>query len=100
MAGASRNTRRVRYINANRTAASERSPGVFEFLIVTEDDVRHTVAPDPTGAATLLTMIRASPVLLWDPDNQALIGANIVGDWLPEDWSGLPLEEDREQPLA
>lgn len=32
-------------------------------------------------------MIRIRPVLLWDPENRTLIGANIVGQWRPSDRS-------------
>jgi hypothetical protein len=26
-------------------------------------------------------------VLLWDPANQALIVGNLVGEWIPKDWT-------------
>jgi hypothetical protein len=88
MAGASEQTRRVRYVNANWTAARDGDDGVFELLIVTEDDVRHTVAPSAVAMSGLLAMVGASPVLLWDPEGRTLIGANIVGEWLPPDPPG------------
>jgi hypothetical protein len=85
MAGASDQTRRVKYVNANWSATQDGAEGVFELLIVTDDEARHTVAPSAVSMAGLLAMVGASPVLLWDPESRTLIGANIVGEWLPVD---------------
>jgi len=87
MPGASKATVRVRNVNANWTAGQHRTDGVFELMVVTEDDERHTITPTVDAMPALLAMITASPVLLWDPENRTLIGANIVGKWLPLDWS-------------
>jgi hypothetical protein len=88
MPGAGRNTLRVRYVNANWSVAADGGDGEFEMLIVTEDDQRHTVSVSPVALSPLLALVRDSPVLLWDPDAAVLIAANLVGEWLPLDWSG------------
>lgn len=88
MAGASKGTLRVKNVNANWTASRDGTDGEFALMVVTEDDTRHTVVPSTAAVAGLLTMIRCSPVLLWDLENSTLIGTNIVGEWLPLDWSG------------
>ena len=94
MASAGSNTVRVTAINANWTADPPNS-GRFEFLLVTEDEQRHSVEVSPNGASALLELFRTSPVLLWDPDAEVLIAANLVGDWLPSDWSAHdPREHD------
>lgn len=87
MPGASEDTVRVRYVNANWVAGDDGGPGSFEFLVVTEDDERHTLLPALEEVSPLLAMVQASPVLLLDPTNRTLIGTNIVGEWLPRDWS-------------
>lgn len=87
MPGASSSTVRVRVVNANWTAGEHRTDGAFELMLVTENDERHTITPTVDAMSALLAMIKASPVLLWDPENRTLIGANIVGEWLPADWS-------------
>jgi hypothetical protein len=89
MPGAGPNTLRVRYVNANWSAGADGDDGEFALLIVTEDDQRHSVPVGPAAVSALLTLVRDSPVLLWDPDAATLIAANLVGDWLPLDWSGL-----------
>ena len=88
MAGAGPNTLRVRYVNANWSAGADGGDGEFAVLIVTEDDERHSVSVGPAAVSALLQLVRDSPVLLWDPDARVLIAANLVGDWLPLDWSG------------
>jgi hypothetical protein len=95
MAGASDQTQRVEYVNANWVAARDGDDGAFELLIVTEDDVRHTIAPGAAAMSGLMAMIGASPVLLWDPAARTLIAANIVGEWLPLDWSRRGRPDDR-----
>jgi hypothetical protein len=85
MAGASETTQRVTYVNANWVApADASSPGLFELLIVTEDDERHTITASPEGIRTVLALLEQGTVFLWDGDAQTLIVANIVGTWLPE----------------
>lgn len=88
MAGAGPNTLRVRYVNANWSAGADGGDGEFAVLIVTEDDERHSVPVSPAAVSAVLQLVRDSPVLLWDPDARVLIAANLVGDWLPPDWSG------------
>ena len=90
MAGASEATVRVTNVNANWSAGDGDADGVFELLVVTEDGERYTLTPTAADAPALLALVKASPVLLWDPDHRTLIGANIVGDWLPLDWSASP----------
>jgi hypothetical protein len=84
MAGAGSNTRQVAYVNANWMAPDDgSSTGTFELLIVTDDDRRHTIGASPEGINTVMMLIRAGTVLLWDDDARTLIVANIVGSWLP-----------------
>lgn len=82
MAAASEQTRRVRYVNANWTSHGS-GDGTFELLVVTDDDQRHTVQPSPAAMTALIGLTQASNALLWDPDHQTLIAANLVGDWIP-----------------
>ena len=63
MPGASQQTREVKVLNANWTAGPDDTDGHFELMLVTDDDQHHTI-------------------LLWDPTNHTLIGANVVGTWL------------------
>lgn len=93
MPGASDATRRVDALNANWRAGEDGADGQFELLLVTEDGARHTVAPSAAAVTALVTLARAGTVLLWDPTDRVLITANVVGDWLPEDWSAVPREE-------
>lgn len=71
----------------NWSAGSGGQDGAFAFSVVTEDDQRHVIEPSPQAAAVLAALTRASSVLLWDPEDRTLIAANLVGDWLPKDWS-------------
>ena len=88
MAGAGTNTRRVSFVNANWTAGGDGEDGEFALLLVTEDEERHTVSVSPAAFSALVQVVRDSPVLLWDPDAGTLIAANLLGEWLPLDWSG------------
>ena len=82
MPGASEQTRPVKVLNANWVAGAEDEDGRFEVMIVTEDDERHTVSPSPASMTALLALAAADTILLWDPANRTLIGANVVGTWL------------------
>jgi hypothetical protein len=82
MPGASEQTRRVKVLNANWVAGADGDDGQFELMIVTEDDQVHTVNPSPASVTALLALANADTILLWDPTNQTLIAANIVGTWL------------------
>lgn len=68
MPGASRGTRRVRFVNVNWDAGEDGTDGRFEPMVMTEDEERHTLAPSPQAAATLITLTEASRVRLWDAE--------------------------------
>ncbi|WP_375490919.1 hypothetical protein [uncultured Jatrophihabitans sp.] len=86
MAGASNETQRVRYVNANWSPGSSGDAG-FDVLVVTEDGER-TSLPVPADEMTaLVALTQAAGVLLWDPVNRALICANLVGEWIKPSWS-------------
>jgi hypothetical protein len=48
-------------------------------MLITDDDQRHAVPVSPTSMTALVALARADTVLAWDPTNQTLIVANIVG---------------------
>jgi hypothetical protein len=79
MPGASDNTRRVKILNANWTPGPDGGDGRFELMIVTEDDRHHTVPTSAAAIAALVALSQADTVLAWDPTNQTLIAANIIG---------------------
>lgn len=87
MPGASKQTRRVKTLNANWVAGEDGDDGRFEVLLITEDDERHVVAPSPASTVALVALAQADTVLLWDPDGRTLIAANVVGrmPWSDED---------------
>ena len=82
MPGASEQTSQVKVLNANWTAGPDGTDGRFEIMIVTADGRQHTAAPSPAAMTTLLALAKAGTILLWDPEVQTLIAANIVGTWL------------------
>jgi hypothetical protein len=86
MTGASSTTQRVTHLNANWTPSAT-GDGHFELLIVTEDEQRHTAATTATDLTALASVIRDGVVLLWDPEGQVLIIGNLLGQWIPLDWS-------------
>ncbi|MGT2425485.1 hypothetical protein [Amnibacterium kyonggiense] len=86
MTGASRATLRVTHLNANSTPASN-SEGRFELLIVTEDEQRRSTPASASDLTALASLIRDGVVLLWDPEGQVLIIANLLGEWIPLDWT-------------
>jgi hypothetical protein len=90
MAGASEHTRRVTVVNANWSAGEPGGDGTFAFLLVTEDEERHTIEVSPAAASALVALTQADPVLLWDPDERTLIAANLVGEWLDKDFTTAP----------
>ena len=79
MPGASEHTRKVTNFNANWVAGPEGTDGRFEVLIVTDDGHQHVLAPSPAAMTALIALTRAPAVLVWDPPNQTLIAANLVG---------------------
>jgi hypothetical protein len=90
MSGASEQTQRVMYLNANWTPApAGGADGDFALLIVTEDDERHTVHLSAAAATAVVAMARAGTVLLWDGTNRSLI----VATWWASGWrrTGPPL---------
>jgi hypothetical protein len=79
MPGASENTRRVKIMNANWNAGDAGEDGRFEVMLITSDDQQHVLAPSPAAMTALVALARADTVLVWDPDNRALIAANLRG---------------------
>ncbi len=79
MPGASKETRRVKILNANWIPASDDGNGRFEIMIVTEDDQQYGVPVDPASMTALVALARANTVMAWDPTNRTLIIANVVG---------------------
>jgi len=87
MTGASDQTRRVRFVNANWTPGRDGGPA-FELMVVTEDERRHSlpVPAEEMAALVALTQVRDA-VLLFDAEDRTLIVANLVGAWVPQTWS-------------
>jgi hypothetical protein len=82
--GASDQTRRLKSLNANWVAGPDGDDGHFEFLLVTEDDQEHIIAPSPAAVTALVALTQADGVLLlWDPADRTIIAANVVGQRLP-----------------
>jgi hypothetical protein len=79
MPGASKETRRVKILNANWTPEGAEGDGQFELMIVTEDEQRHFVPASPASMTALVALAKADTVMAWDPVNRSLIVANIVG---------------------
>ncbi|HKB49776.1 MAG TPA: hypothetical protein VKC57_18855, partial [Ktedonobacterales bacterium] len=79
MPGASNETRRVKNLNANWTPDGAEGDGVFEVLIVTEDDQRYVMPASPRSMTALAALAQADTVMAWDPLNRSLIIANIIG---------------------
>ena len=79
MPGASKETRRVKILNANWVPDSAEGDGQFEVMIVTEDDQRYGVPASPASMTALVALAKADTVMMWDPTNRSLIVANIVG---------------------
>lgn len=79
MPGASKESRKVKIVNANWTPGGVGEDGRFEVQIITEDDQRHELAPSPAAMAALIALTQADTVLVWDPTNRVLIAANLRG---------------------
>lgn len=79
MPGASAQSQWVKILNANWQPDPDGGDGRFELLVITEDDQRHTVPASVAATATITTLAIADTTLVWDPTNQTLIVANIVG---------------------
>ncbi len=70
------------YVNAN-WSAGRGDDAAFELLVVTVDEERHALSV-PAGQMTALVALTQVPggVLLWDPEGETLIAANLVGEWI------------------
>jgi hypothetical protein len=79
MPGASRQTRRVRTLNANWTPGTDQHDGRFEVMIVTEDEQQHVVPASPAAMTAITALAHADTTRAWDPVNSTLIVANIIG---------------------
>jgi hypothetical protein len=79
MPGASQETRRVKILNANWDPGAAEGDDRFELMIVTEDDQRYFVPASPQAMTALVALAKADTVMAWDPVNQSLIVANIIG---------------------
>ena len=87
MAGASEQTQRVRFVNAN-WAAGRGDADAFELMVVTEDGERHSVRVPAAQMGVLVALTQADEVvLLWDPEGATLVAANLVGTWIQNSWS-------------
>lgn len=90
MSGASTQTQRVRFVNANWTPGPDGTDGSFGLMVVTEDGTRYSHEPSPAAFAALVALAGAGTVLLWDPDGPTLIAGNVVGTWLDPDGRPAP----------
>jgi len=79
MPGASKETRRVKNLNANWKPGRGGGDGQFEFKIITDDDQEYAASVSPASMTALVALAKADTVLAWDPVNHVLIVANIVG---------------------
>jgi hypothetical protein len=79
MPGASEQAQRVKILNANWVPASDGGDGRFEIMIVTEDDQRHVLPASAASVTAVVALAQAGTVMVWDPPNQTLIAANVVG---------------------
>jgi hypothetical protein len=79
MPGASQQTRQVKIVNANWSAAADGEDGRFEVMLITEDGERHVVAPSPAAVTAIIALTQAPTILLWDPESRTLIAANVLG---------------------
>jgi len=79
MPGASEQTRRVKIVNANWSPGTAGKQEQFEIMIITEDDQRHVVPASAASVTAVVALARAGTVMAWDPEDDTLIAANIVG---------------------
>ena len=79
MPGASEQTSRVKNLNANWTPDGTEGDGQFYIKIITEDDQEYATPVSPASMTALVALAKADTVMAWDPQNQVLIIANIVG---------------------
>jgi hypothetical protein len=69
----------VTTVNANWVANTDGAPGRFEILLITDDGERHTAPVSAGDMCALVALTQAPTTLLWDPADDTLIVANIVG---------------------
>ena len=79
MPGASPKTRPDKILNANWHPDAAGEDGRFEVQIITEDDQRFAAPTSPASMTALVALAQANTVMVWDPENGALIIANIRG---------------------
>ena len=79
MPGASEQTQPVKILNANWVPETDGGDGRFEIMIVTEDDQRHELPASAASVTAVVALAQAGTVMVWDPANQTLIAANVVG---------------------
>jgi hypothetical protein len=89
MPGASEQTQPVRILNANWAPGTGGGDGRFEIMIVTADDERHELPASAASITAVVALAQADTVMMWDPLNQTLIAANVVGQmpWTVRDGS-------------
>ena len=89
MPGASEQTQPVKVLNANWVPGTGGGDGRFEIMIVTADDQRHELPASAASVTAVVALAQADTVLMWDPPNQTLIVANVVGQmpWTVRDGS-------------
>lgn len=77
----------MKILNANWVPGPDGGDGLFEVMIVTDDDEQHIVPASPASMTAVIALAQADTVLAWDPDNRTLIAANIVGQmpWTTRD---------------
>ena len=79
MPGASEQTQPVKILNANWVPETDGGDGRFEIMIVTEDDQRHELPASAASVTAVVALAQAGTVMVWDPVNQTLIAANVIG---------------------
>jgi hypothetical protein len=89
MPGASEQTQPVKVLNANWVPAADGGDGRFDIMIVTADDQRHEFRASAASVTAVVALAQADTVMMWDPANQTLIVANVVGQmpWTVQDGS-------------
>jgi hypothetical protein len=89
MPGASEQTQRVKILNANWVPGADGGDGRFEIMIITGDDERHVLPASAASVTAVVALTQAGTVMMWDPPNQTLIAANVVGQmpWTIRDGS-------------
>lgn len=79
MPGASEQTQPVKVLNANWVPATDGGDGRFDIMIVTEDGQRHELPASAASVTAVVALAQADTVMMWDPADQTLIVANVVG---------------------